>query len=938
MKSSIKLASVVALLISPSYLILPLVPPAQSADISTFIGDVAGLTDIDAKQLQFARRIEDAVVAGRLSSSQAYEYRKQLDNLADLEATYKASDGKLSLWENLKLTFEIDRISKNFELQLQDRQVATSDFDFRQKELLQRIEEGENSGRLTPQEYAELKFEYDRIEAKKQQFVKAYGGMTDTNALTIAMDLDRLSSRIERLMHYRQAVLPRVDVRQVELEKMLSEGISSGKLTEDEAKVLRQEFDRIANQEKLLKASGRQLTSEETLGIALDLEKLSGQIQSKLNDKDTFSTNIALKITDLDKQISNALIKGQLNSFAAQQYNVELNQIQQRYSVLKGDSNNLNSFAAQTLLIDLERLKGKIDRNLALANTSWSGIDSLQSEISKQINDAVSSGRLSDESSKQLKVQLDQIIQQKNSLISARGFLSGNESVNIVASLERLRSDVISLLSDRDVTIPDAFLFKLKDRVGKQLASAITSGKLSTTQSIILIDEYERLITLEADMTVGQISLNPRSILTLATDWEKLATKIEVESRIVSQSSISLADQLSSLEKKILTASSLGQLSPLQTQLLKTEMEKSKTPIVDSQISVNPSLALKVAKDLRSLNDKVDRQLLKANISFSNIDKRQFELQLRIKEGLLSGRLNSQDADMLSKEFGKIAELEAKYRLLGGLSVGEHASLSLELEKLSHNIEQHMMRTAAQLPDVDLRQAQIDQRLAEALFADKLNVSQIAQYKTKLDQISRTEAGYRYSGGGLSYGEALSLCNELDKLTNEIDNALTGTKTIANSIDLRLTNATDKINNYLAAKKLSNENAQKLHFELKRIDQAKSAFLSSGSGLNLAEAESLISDLERLDNDIDIKSGIANAALKDINVRQATLDRMLVKASARGQIKPDQARKLRTELNNFSHAKANFQKKDNNLNYWEIISLSQALDRLDRMVRKQISN
>ena len=53
---------------------------------------------------------------------------------------------------------------------------------------------------------------------------------------------------------------------------------TTGKETEAEAKALKAEFQTIADKEAKLKGYGRPLTSQESLALAIDLEKLSREI------------------------------------------------------------------------------------------------------------------------------------------------------------------------------------------------------------------------------------------------------------------------------------------------------------------------------------------------------------------------------------------------------------------------------------------------------------------------------------------------------------------------------------------------------------------------------------------------------------------------------------------------------------------------------------
>ena len=258
----------------------------EAADFSKYVTKVPGVTNVDERQAQIQKRLREAVSTGRLDLIKSQDFNNELEKIADLEASYRASHGNLSLWENLKLLFQLDSLSRKIEQSLADRQVADLDVSDRIDQIQKRIADGLMSHRLTLQESNDFKYDLDRID----NAFKNYGGksenLSDTQAFHIALDLDRLSSRLESTMHDRQIELSEIDTAQKELEVKIANGIKDGKLNNEDAAELKAEFKSIADKEERLKGFGRPLTSQETLALAIDLEKLSRELDLKVRDAD----------------------------------------------------------------------------------------------------------------------------------------------------------------------------------------------------------------------------------------------------------------------------------------------------------------------------------------------------------------------------------------------------------------------------------------------------------------------------------------------------------------------------------------------------------------------------------------------------------------------------------------------------------------------------
>nr|MBP7577715.1 hypothetical protein [Candidatus Obscuribacter sp.] len=379
-----------------------------------------------------------------------------------------------------------------------------------------------------------------------------------------------------------------------------------------------------------------------------------------------------------------------------------------------------------------------------------------------------------------------------------------------------------------------------------------------------------------------------------------------------------------------------GKLSAQEAQDLRNEYNRILSFEVASRTSdgnLDAKEALTIAMDLDRLLKDADAQMKNSETALPDLAKREAELYQRITEGVMQGRLTAGGADILKRDFYRLLDMEAKYRASGGLSFGEHAALALELEKLSSSIETNMRSGQAALPDVDARQAQIDSKLADAVASGRLTADQAREFTRELDRISRDEVTYRFSGSGLSYAESLSLTTDLEKLSARLETKLAGNAGQWKGIDGRISETSRRVSDALLTRKLDVRTANQFKNELDRINQAKSAFMSSGGGLNFSETESLVRDLDKVARDVDNRLGTGkNLVWTDIDGRQARIEARLTSDLANGKISNQTANRAKRELTTLKVVKAAFKNSDGGYSYSELVSLAQQLDKISKLV------
>jgi polyhydroxyalkanoate synthesis regulator phasin len=909
--------------------------PAHSADLSKFLPSGGGIVNIDERQAQLERRISDAVSAGRLTRGESQTFLDELDKIAELKANFKASSDNLSTWESLKLVFQLDTLSRRLEQSLRDRTLSGADLDFRIREIESRLADARSSKRLTEQEANEISYEINRIKLR----LGAYASdnlINDVESLNLALALDAVSGRLESTMHDRQYQLPNIDKLQSELEKRISEGVASGKIDAKEATELKEDFKSIADREAKLKRFGRPMTSVETLELALDLEKLAQSIDKFSTTSSSTSPDYAKRKERIEARTARGLVSGKLTLAEAYQLKEQLTELETDEKRWTQTDGSLSPEEQKALTVELEKLAAALERRLVDISKTWPGISEKLDTLDRRITAARSKGRLSESDATALSKELSRISAKWNSYghIDDDGVYPLSESLEVSTSIERLNQKLSDSLHDRTVEIPK--LDVLNNSVDERIAFGITTGKLSLSDAKRFIDEFDGIITKQMGYQASGNDLQDRERLLVALEYQQLLAKVE---RAIHDNvqGLTTDEQKLQINEQIGEGVASGKLTESESTMLKSELARVRALEATYKGSGNKlsgKEALTVLQELKTLQAGVRREVQDTEIASSDLGKRMDELQLRIATGVTTGKLTVAEATNLRKDLSKIKDQEREYSDDGGISRGEATTLAYLLEKLGANIEAAMRDSQVSLPNIQRSQEEIDRKLANAVVDGTIGLEQVERFGKKLEDIGRLELSFRYSGDGLSFAESSTLKSELETLSKSIDDVIAKGER-STGLDEGIQKTASRINDGIQNKKLAPDAASALKAEIDRIQKAKLAFAHSQGGYDLQETESLVKDLDRLNAELDLRLRGQNFAWSDIDRRQQSVELQMRSAIKSGKLNPSEARRIQQELDRIKRAKAAFTVSDGDLNYFERVSLAEALDKLDDMMKKR---
>lgn len=161
----------------------------------------AGWQNINQRQAQLDRRIDQGVRNGALTRAEAVRLRAEFRGIADLETRYRRSAPGLTLNERRDLDRRFDVLSRKIRIESTDRDRPGADngwwnINQRQAILDRRIDQGVRSGQLTRAEAGRLRAEFRGIVALEARYRQSRPGLTTAERADLDRRFDVLARKI----------------------------------------------------------------------------------------------------------------------------------------------------------------------------------------------------------------------------------------------------------------------------------------------------------------------------------------------------------------------------------------------------------------------------------------------------------------------------------------------------------------------------------------------------------------------------------------------------------------------------------------------------------------------------------------------------------------------------------------------------------------------
>lgn len=612
MRSKVSLASSVALITVLTSLAggITNLPSAQAQFGGRDLSQIPSLLDVEKRRSDLDRKLAEALVSGRLTASEAEPFKQELLRLKNVEETYKTS-GKFSFFQKARLTLELDVLSSNIEKSLHERSsLGLTDISGKKLDITVRLNEALTAGRLTPQETQTFKTQLANISAKESSYlsVNAPGQpLSSTQTLELALDLDRLSSALESQLKARTGEDFKFADRTRELSVRIGDLVAAGRISSTDADSYRQELNRIGSRQVSMTSSGRLLTTEDQLSLALDLERLNSKLERFTATSAGASTG-APGINEMQRSLSEKIVAGQSSGqLDAQELSVlkqEFDRIATVEASYRADG-ALSDNETLALAGELEKLNKRIDCSLTQAPINT--LASRQARVQAKLDQARANQRISEAIYQDLRTELERVAARER-LYKADGQLSDSETLSLANDLEQINGRLQQSLT----ALPD--LNSKKDKLAKQIEDALASGRLTADQADDFRRDLARANRLESAMSSGNRQYSDQQVLAIVREYDDVSSRLEKAMTPLPN----IAGKQLAITTKLNGAEASGALNSNQLSDLKKEFARISSvenSFRNSDGGLSDWEAMKVNRDLDALDSDVTRLIADAPVS-----------------------------------------------------------------------------------------------------------------------------------------------------------------------------------------------------------------------------------------------------------------------------------------------------------------------------------
>ncbi len=273
---------------------------SQLSTLATGLADaiqhkLATLPDIDAVQIQLKTQIDAAATSGKMSAPTAVTLRAELQQIAAIEAAYKADSGLTLTTRQIELLSErLSLLKAKVEQEVRIGESAVPALNDRRAAIEVKIAEGITTGKITATEAATFRQELATLANQQATFQASGSGiLTGAQVLTLAQGLDRLDDRVGHNISGGPGTtptptpLPTVSVVEIDrmherLARRIDRGIDSGRLTQTNANAMLRELDRLGELQAAYQASAGGISYSQVDRLRDDLDELNERLEIRI--------------------------------------------------------------------------------------------------------------------------------------------------------------------------------------------------------------------------------------------------------------------------------------------------------------------------------------------------------------------------------------------------------------------------------------------------------------------------------------------------------------------------------------------------------------------------------------------------------------------------------------------------------------------------------
>lgn len=727
------------------------------------------IPDLSARHADLQHSIDRAAATGRLTQE---DQDKLSDEMKSWQEERKSlmKDGGLSYSDSLVLSMRHDAIISHLGHVQRQRPVSLPDLSTLVSNAEKSVADSEH--KAPDDAVAALK---KRLDGEKNT-VSRLNAISDPwtklqLSLGCAATLEELKTRAELLSAGKNMTVD-VAEREKQIDHALAHALMTGKLTPPEAHELKAELESIITEQKN-NPSVMTANADQPPRVALELERLSGRLtRAQHAPRQPWPGVMAYQVA-LDQHIDDALAASRITADQAKELKASTDAIAKEESLARASESKVDSATALQIAIELQRVAVQLHHELKDRNIKTPDVAALQTRLDKLISDSVENGKLRVDDN--LTGKVNHITSLKELYEKSEGGLDLRANLAIAAQIQNLIADVEATIH-HDVQ-PAVPLDTRLNQMSKEISNAVASGILGVDRAAqykAAVDTVSGELQEDRSKTGG---LSVHDSFVVANDIAVLDEQLQDELRENASMPAQLVPRYRQLVMEIGRAASSGRITAAEADAMFSVLNKKGLKHAQAEASqggLSHGEGLYLTYGLDRMASELESRLRDEPVPIGNIANRAMHIDSMLANALASGKLTVTQSKTFEAKLEKILASGAAYNNSGtGMSYPEALTVCIELDRLRSTIEDGLDQKNTK-NDLETRQAYLQQRIKDAVTNGKLNAKDAEALRYDLDRIADSEASFRISDEGLNFAEALTISQDLDRVSSRLESLSKG--------------------------------------------------------------------------------------------------------------------------------------------------------------------
>lgn len=492
----------------------------------------------------------------------------------------------------------------------------------RDTQITNRIIDAINANKLSPSDTQSLKVQLDRIKAMEADYrSRRNGGQLGPIELAgLNTELNRVEATLNRMIgtSYGGTVTTNIDNTDdgfSDVKQRITRNLSSGRLTIEEARTLKDQYDHVWNDRRSFKADGV-LSADEIHHLNEALESLRSNIASNTRDTQAWPGIDGQQVAQANR-IEEGIASGRITRREYEELKAESNRIANFES--RARANGLQLDETLTLATDLSNFSQRIATSLNNGNTSggWyngSGgnndndgrnFDLRQANVLRRIDESAANGRLTAAEADDLRADFRRLEQLETSY-RRDGNLTAYELDVLRKGLDSINLELKGNSDPIAIEYPE--INRKQQDLKNRINEGVARGRIRSFDAQKLNASLAWIASAEAAFRQSGGRLDRGEADRILADLDRLSAKID---RVAISPLQNLINRKADLQRKIDEKTASGKLSYRTARSLRRELDRIGTAIQDLGPSgrVRPEDFAQISADMDALNTRISSGL-----------------------------------------------------------------------------------------------------------------------------------------------------------------------------------------------------------------------------------------------------------------------------------------------------------------------------------------